>query len=85
MLVSFCLEIVLILMQDWCTICAKRTAGSESFWTHLVELLGDMDHVESHFGPFGDSVNVSARLVQGLRQMYHRSTIVLDAPDGTPS
>ena len=51
------------------------------FWTHpmellggmgLVELLGDVDLVESRFGPFGDSVSVSARLVHGLRQMYHR-------------
>jgi hypothetical protein len=32
-----------------------------SFWTHLMELLGDVGHVESHFGLFGDSVNVDAR------------------------
>jgi hypothetical protein len=31
------------------------------FWTHLMELLGDMGHVEHRFGPFGDSVSVSAR------------------------
>jgi hypothetical protein len=37
-----------------------------------MELLGEMDHVESHFGPFGDSVSVSARLVHSLRQTYHR-------------
>jgi hypothetical protein len=36
-----------------------------------MELLGDVDHVESHFGPFGDSVSVGARLVRGLRLMYH--------------
>ena len=24
--------------------------------THLIELLGEVGHVESHFGPFGDSV-----------------------------
>jgi hypothetical protein len=29
MLTSFCLEIVLILMQDRCTVCAGRTPGSE--------------------------------------------------------
>ena len=29
MLVSFCLEIVLSLTQDRCTVCAKRTIGSE--------------------------------------------------------
>jgi hypothetical protein len=30
------------------------------FWTHPVELLSDVGHVESRFGPFGDSVSVSA-------------------------
>jgi hypothetical protein len=35
-------------------------------------LLGDVGLVESHFGLFGDSVSVRARLVRGLRQMYHR-------------
>jgi hypothetical protein len=39
---------------------------------HLMELLGDVGHVESHFSPFGDGVSVGARLVHGLRQMYHR-------------
>jgi hypothetical protein len=29
MLVFICLEIVLILMQDSCTVCAKRTIGLE--------------------------------------------------------
>ena len=37
-----------------------------------MELLGDTGHVESRFGPFGDSVNIGARQVQGLRQTYHR-------------
>jgi hypothetical protein len=32
----------------------------KSFWTHLMELLGDIGHVESYFGPFGDSVSVGA-------------------------
>ena len=36
-----------------------------------MELLGDMGHVESRFGPFGDGVSVGARQVHGLRQMYH--------------
>jgi hypothetical protein len=30
----------------------------------MIEQLGDMGHVESNFGPFGDSV--SERLVRGL-------------------
>ena len=49
-----------------------------------MDLLGDMGHVESGFHPFGDGVSVAARLVQGLRQTYHGSEIVLDALDCTP-
>ena len=45
------LEIVLILTQDRCMVYAGK-----SFWTHPIELLGDVGHLESHFGPFGDTV-----------------------------
>jgi hypothetical protein len=31
------------------------------FRTHSMELLGDMGHVESRIGPFGDGVNVRSR------------------------
>jgi hypothetical protein len=48
-----------------------------------MELQGDVGHVESCFGSVGDGVNVSARLVHGLHQSYHRPRIILDAPDGT--
>jgi hypothetical protein len=48
-------------MQYRCTVCAERTIGSEMFWTHRMVLLGDMDHVESRFHPFGDSVSISER------------------------
>jgi hypothetical protein len=37
-----------------------------------MELLGDMGHVESRFGPFRDSASVIARKVHGLRQPYQR-------------
>jgi hypothetical protein len=37
-LVSVYLEIVLVLVQDRCTVCTESTI---SFWTHLMELLGD--------------------------------------------
>ena len=60
-LVSIHLEIVLVLVQDRCTVCAERTIGSKTFWTLLMELLADMGHVESSFSPFADSVSVSAR------------------------
>ena len=37
-----------------------------------MQLLGDVGHVESRFGAFGDGVSVDARYVHGLRQTYHR-------------
>jgi hypothetical protein len=52
--------IVGILMQDRCIVCAERTTGLEII-LHPMELLGDVGHVESHFGPSGDSVSVGAR------------------------
>jgi hypothetical protein len=36
-----------------------------------MELLGDVGHVESRFGPFGYRVSVGARYVHGFRQAYH--------------
>ena len=35
-------------------------------------LLGDGAQVEARFGPFGDSANLDAKQVHGLRRMYHR-------------
>jgi hypothetical protein len=61
-LVSVCLEIVLVLVQDRCTVDTKHTTGLEKlFWTHMMELLGDVGQVESHFGPFGGSVTLDVR------------------------
>ena len=48
-------------------------------------LLGDEAQLEARFGSFGDSSNLDARSVHGLRRTYHSSEIVLDAPGGTPS
>ena len=50
-----------ILTQDRCMVCTERTIGSEIFLDTLVELLGDVGHVESRFGLFGNSVSVDAR------------------------
>ena len=57
-LVSIRLDTVLVSMQDRCMVCAKRTIGSEMFWTHPMVLLGDKAHVEACFGTFGDSANL---------------------------
>jgi hypothetical protein len=69
-LVSVHLDTVLVLVQDSSMVCAKRTIGSESFWTHLMVLLGDEAQVDARFIPFGDSAYLDARLVHGLRQTY---------------
>ena len=36
-----------------------------------MELIGDVGLVESHFGPFRDTVSVGAREVHGLHHTYH--------------
>ena len=53
------LDIVLVLVQDRCTVCANK--ARKAFRKHPMELLGDEAQVESCFGPFGDSVSISAR------------------------
>jgi hypothetical protein len=37
-----------------------------------MEHLDDVDHVESRFSPFGESLCVSARWVNALRLTYHK-------------
>jgi hypothetical protein len=61
MLVSIRLEIVIILTQDRCTVGLKRTTGLKIVFDNPIEHLGDVGHVESHFGPFGDHVSIGAR------------------------
>ena len=60
-LVSVRLEIVLVSVQDRCTVCAKRTIGLDSVINAPMVLLGDEAHVEAHFSPCGDSANLDAR------------------------
>ena len=65
------LEMVLVLVQDRCTVCAKRTIAI-SFCTHPMVPLGDKAQVGASFGPFGDSTILNARSVHGLRRTYYR-------------
>jgi hypothetical protein len=58
--VSVHLEIVLILTQDRCMVCAKHTIGSKSVCTHPMVLLGVEALVEACFSPFRDSANLDA-------------------------
>jgi hypothetical protein len=60
-LVLLCLEIVLVSVQDRCTVCAKHTIRSESFWMHSMVLRGDEAQVEAQFYPCGHSANLYTR------------------------
>ena len=60
-LVSNHLEIVLVSVEDWCTVCAKCTIGSDIVFNALMVLLGDESQVEAPFSLFGDSANLDAR------------------------
>ena len=58
---SFRLETGLVSVQDRSMVCARHTIGSEIILDHLMELLGDVGHLECHFFPYRDSVSVGAR------------------------
>ena len=47
-------------------------------------LIGDEAQLEARFGPFGDSANLDARSVHGLRERTIGSENILGAPDETP-
>ena len=61
-----------MLVQDMCTVCAKRTIGLGIIFKAPMVLLGDVAQLEARFSPCGDNANLDARLVRGLRRTYHR-------------
>ena len=60
-LIFLCLEIVLILAQDMCTVCAECTMDMEIILAVPDGTLGDVGQGESRFSPFGDSTSLDAR------------------------
>ena len=60
-LASFCLETVLVSVQDRCMVCTRRTIGSEITLEHLMVPLCDEAQMEAQFGPFEHSANPDAR------------------------
>jgi hypothetical protein len=52
---------VLVSMHDRCTVCAKRTIGSEIVLDAPDSTPGDEAQMEARFGPFRDHVSFSAR------------------------
>ena len=55
------LEMVLVSVQDWCTVCAKRTIGSEIILDVPDGTPWWRGSCGISFDPFGDGVSVSAR------------------------
>ena len=55
------LEIVLVSVEDRCTVCAKRTIGLDIDFNAPMALLGDEAQVEARFSPCGESANLDAR------------------------
>ena len=60
-LVSIRLEIVLVLVQDRCTVYARRTMGSKIILDTMMVLLCIEAQVDARFGLFGDSAKLDAR------------------------
>ena len=55
------LEIVLVLVQDRCTVYARRTMGSKIILDTMMVLLCIEAQVDARFGLFGDSAKLDAR------------------------
>ena len=83
-LVSVHLETVLVSMQDRFIVCAKRTIGSGSFWTHPKVLLGDEAQLEACFGPFEKMLILTRDGCTVCAERTIGSEIILDALDRTP-
>jgi hypothetical protein len=60
-LILIYLESMVVSVQDRCTVCAKRTIGTEIVLDNPMVLLGDVAQVDARFRLFGDSANVDAR------------------------
>jgi hypothetical protein len=54
-------EIVLVSVQDRCTVCAKQTVGSEIILDAPNSTLGHKTQVDARFSSFGYSPNLGAR------------------------
>ena len=76
--VSDRLEIVFVLVQDMCMVCAKRTIGSETILDAPMVLLGDEAQVQAHFGLFSTSLMQDRCTVCAKHTIG--SEIILDAP-----
>ena len=66
------LEMVLVLLEDQCLVCAKSTIGSDIIWAHQMDILGDVGHVESRLVYLEMLLVLVEDRCMVLRQTYHR-------------
>ena len=60
-LTSFCLDTVLVSVQDSFMVCARHTISSKIILMHPMVPLCDEAQVEARFGTFRDSAHFDAR------------------------
>ena len=77
-LVLVCFEILLVLAQDRCTVCAECTSGMEIILGTREVLLGVMSHEEVVLVLALDRCTLCDECTSGTE-------IILGTPDGTPS
>ena len=82
-LTCFLSEIVLVSVQDRCTVCAKHTIGLDVVFNAPMVLLGHEVQVGAHFSPFGESAILTQDRCTVCVEHTIGSEIILDAPDGT--
>jgi hypothetical protein len=59
---SLCGQVELVLVYwDIVLILGLTYHRLKNYFGQMMELLGDVDQMEAHFGPFGDSANLNAR------------------------
>jgi hypothetical protein len=66
------LEIVLVSVQDRCTVCTKHTIGLEIVLDASDDTPRYEGQVEARFSLFGDSANLDARWMHRLRRTFRR-------------
>ena len=83
-LTSVSLEIVLVSVQDRCTVCAKRTIGLDTVFSAPMVLLGDKAQVEARFILSDIELILTQDRFTLCIEHIIGSKNVLDAPDETP-
>jgi hypothetical protein len=83
-LVSVHLEKMLVLVQERCTVCSKRTIGTEIVLDAPDGTPSFEAQVEAHSSPFGIVLILTQDRCTVWAKRSMPSETILDAPNGTP-